>query len=76
MAYLGSISFLLLSTKTRVLMKLEEKHPKKLGDLTMQCNIHSSLQGRSMKTTIYVPDDKILSLQSGCWFSTSEEVPL
>jgi hypothetical protein len=42
----------------------------------MQFNIHSSLQGRSMKTAIYVPDDKILSLHLGCWFSTYEEVPL
>jgi hypothetical protein len=29
----------------------------------MQGNIHSSLQERSIKTSIYVPDDKILSLQ-------------
>jgi len=29
-----------------------------------------------MKTAIYVPDDKILSLHLGCPFSTYEEVPL
>jgi hypothetical protein len=42
----------------------------------MQSTIHNSLQGRSIKTAIYVPDDKILSLQLGCLFSTCEEVPL